>query len=156
MTEVLDSVPLEDRRTDRQGEHEGRTTDTQRLNRKARGQAVLINGEVPQEALQEALQEPHLEELKGVGHAETQSACGEGGMRHAGQNTDQTIDSVAQMLRLCILPQNKIECLLKERLRGRRSAGKTMIRHDRKTAASGRTGLHCGSEGRTGIKKHLR
>lgn len=38
----------------------GRALDTQCLNRKARGQAVLINGEV----LQEVLQEPSLEELK--------------------------------------------------------------------------------------------
>ena len=102
-TDVLDSVPLEDRRTDKQGE--GRALDTQHLNRKARGQAVLINGEIPQEALQE----PHLEELKGVGHAETQSVCGEGGMRHAGQDTDQTLDGVAQMPGLCILPQDKIQ-----------------------------------------------
>lgn len=131
----------------------GRALDSQCLNRKARGQAVLINGEV----LQEALEELSLEKLKGVSHAETKSLCGGRPSTCWQKNTDQTIDGVAQMLRLCILPPNNIECLLKERLSRRQSAGKTMIRHDRKITASGRrTGLLCRSGGKTGVKKHLR
>lgn len=111
-TEALGSVPLEDRRADRHSERGWASTGHAASQQKGVGRGSSDKrrdlSEFTGEA-QEALQEPHLEELKGVSHAKTQSLCGEGSVRHAGQNTSHTVGGVAQMLRLCILPQNKMQ-----------------------------------------------